>query len=310
MAGTRHVEWLNQNGGRAYPFRENAPLVPSVGGSRLAAEYRIPDWLLLDFVVSVPATSRASEGVHMSSLTVVPGSATAVFSDPDGVAVASVRSSGDGGPVQFTGSGVYDSAVGSVVFGDLPRFFSEYPDGSYTFGPDDAPVETRCVRPSISGVSSIRATDSGDVYSTRRVRGDVSLVAGRNITLRYDPSMNAIWIDAANDTGYSDECDCNGGSETEIRTINGVSARNVTIQGGDCIKVETSNGVIRISDTCSKPCCGCEELSFLSGKSNQIVTALARLEAFSHQLASKVTSLQSTIASNAVARASMGSQGV
>ena len=66
----------------------------------------------------------------------------------------------------------------------------------------------------------------------------------------------------------------------------------MTIEGGECVKVTTdpSTGRIVLEDICSKPCCGCAELSFLNMKLNEVSTTLSRLEGFEQELSSKLDS--------------------
>ena len=85
-------------------------------------------------------------------------------------------------------------------------------------------------------------------------------------------------------SGYTDECDCQVSEQTFVRSINGLAVEEVWIDGDDCIQVSTDNGVIRLKDECSKPCCGCAETAFINQTIND-------LQASVNTLAGNVSSL-------------------
>lgn len=294
MPSTTQVEWLNENALRAYPFAENSTRIPNGDDGPMGEAYALPNYLFVDVLVTLPYMELVPE-LFVSSVTLAGGVFTAVVSayDPDGDSssvigsVSSSTSVGMNAPIRFVGSGDYDGAQGVVVLGDLSRFSASYPDGVFTFDRSQTTLETRCVRPSVRCVTGLRATNGSDVYSTKTLYGDVALVAGTNVRLTYMPSVNGIRIDVDSNSGYNDKCSCDG-SDSVVRTINGISVSDVTIEGGDCISVETSQGRITISDTCSKPCCGCEELNFVNTKTNELVTASSRLSSFISTLNSRL----------------------
>lgn len=292
MASTINVEWLNQNSQRNYPFRENMRLRPTIDGA-LSEEYRLPDGCLLDMVL---ATNFEVQPVaYMSAFTLAGNVATAVISDASDGTVLAVASAVQGDeeqtPVNFTGSGVHDDIRGTVVFGDLRKVGERIPDGVYRFSADESTFEARCVRPSVPCVSGLYVGVAG-YEDAPRLRGDVALVAGNNVWLGFNEEYNAIVINADTNYGYNDKCACDQNERKEILTINGLSAGDVVIEGDECVSVTTENGRIRISDTCSKPCCGCAELTFLNQKTNEITTTIGKLESFAQLLLSKVTTLE------------------
>ena len=307
-----HVEWLNENSGRAYPFMENCRRRPSDGsGGLLPDEYAIPNCAIVDFVVTVPHDFWSST-VYLGGMSMSSGYATFIFmasvpaqSQDEVIASVTVDLSTGGQNVwqPFGGSGRFADARGALVIGDPEKFASLVADGVYSFDKSETMFEPRCVRPSLARVSAITALDSGMAAVSGRLQGDVSIVAGRNIRLVYLPDDNAIRIDADSNSGYNEECKCEV-EESTISSINGVSVNDVTIEGGDCIKITTEDGVIRIEDTCAKPCCGCAELSYLNQKSNEINTSLSKLKAYSEELGAKMTALTTSRAINAVARGS------
>jgi len=290
---TINVEWLNQNSQRNYPFRENMLLRPSMDGELMDA-YRLPNGCILDMVVATNFDPQPE--VYLSAFTLAGNVATAVLSNAandEVLAIASVsQGDEDQTPVNFIGYGTHDDIRGTVVFGDLKLVGEFLPDGIYRFPSSESLFETRCVRPSIPCVSGLYIKGPLTTDEAPRLRGDVALIAGNNVHLEYDLDNNAIIINADNNYAYNDKCDCaTGDNRVEVRSINGVSMENVVIEGDDCVHVETSNGRIRITDKCSKPCCGCSELTFLNQKTNEITTALGRLDSFSQELSARVDQL-------------------
>ena len=293
------IEWLNQNSLRAYPFMEGMQRRPlSSSGSLMSSAYAIPNCLVVDFVMSMHSVSTEARMVYLKTMSISDQIVSFVFGDrttEETVASASVPVADHktNQPYLVSGIGDYDDAVGTIVVGDIESALRSLPDGTYSFSPDETTFEARCVRPSLRAVRSVSTVDSSGAYQTKRLYDDVKLVAGQNIRPDYRPGTNEIWIHADSSAGYNEDCDCSDVSNAKcIKYINGISVENVTIEGGECVKVTTdpSTGRIVLEDICSKPCCGCAELSFLNMKLNEVSTTLSRLEGFEQELSSKLDS--------------------
>lgn len=296
MPSTTQAEWLNENSLRAYPFRENSTRIPKEpSGTLMDPAYALPNCFIVDAILSIPYRENTPE-LYVSSVALADEVATVVVSaytpatgDDSIVGSVTLKASDETNvPVEFVGSGEYAGARGAIVFGDIHRVSSIYPDGIFSFSRDQTTLEARCVRPSPRSVSGVYAADSTNPYRTQALYGDVALVAGQNVRLSYVEGMNAIRIDVNSNEGYNEPCDCGQGESSPIGTINGISVNELTIEGGDCISIETSNGRIKITDTCSKPCAGCEELNFVNTKVNEVVSASGRLLQFANELAARL----------------------
>ena len=293
MPDVSQVEWLNQNALRNYPFREDAQRRPHLQDGTVVPRLALPVYAITDFAMTVSADE--STDIHLMQLAVVGDSVTLVFGHgTDTAATVHVDASEHetNKAYWFSGIGDYDDAKGCVVVGDLDRLRKDIPDGLYSYTYDETAFETRCIRPTAKRVSSLSIYDPNTGYTTGRLRGDVKLVAGRNISLRYDAERNAIWISADSNSGYNDECDCGG--STTVKTINGISVENVAIVGDECVTVTTKGNSIVISDKCSKPCCGCAELDFINEKISQINTALRKLDAYAEVLDRRIGEAQAS----------------
>lgn len=287
------AEWLNENSLRAYPFREDAGLRPNDStGNLVEGGWTLPNYLVTDFVLAVSGANM-SPLIYLKRLSVVGGTVTLVFgnvSEDEVITVsAALASHTTNEAYQMAGTGTFSEARGVICIGDLARFFEETPEGVYDFSSTETQIEPTCVRPTASGVRTIAAQDASG-YISEPLKGDVELVAGQNIRLDYDPDTNAITISADPNAGYSESCTCATAETGFVRSINGVRTEDVTIVGDDCVDVTTSDGIVKISDKCSKPCCGCAEVTFINQTINNLQTT-------ADTLAKNVSSLDDRLAS-------------
>ena len=273
--------WLNENSLREYPFHEGCGRRPAdSAGSPVEGGWSIPDCLLVDMCVSVPPGPYVEPWLYLGQMSVVGGSVTLAFFDSRGGLAMSAYATAEGhevnAPYQLTGTGSFLGARGVACLGDLDRFFELTPEGLYTFTPEETRLEAACVRLSPVAVRSLRVVDTSG-YTSLRLTGDVSLIAGENIRFDYRPDGNALVVSADPNSGYAEKCGCDV-SETEfVRSINGIAIGDVQITGDDCVGVTTDNGVIRITNECAKPCCGCAETAFINQTINDLQTSVGTL---------------------------------
>lgn len=284
--------WLNENSLREYPFHEGCGLRPSdSAGTVVDGGWTLPNCLLVDMSVSVDG-SNMDPFLYLGQMSVVSGSVTLVFCDRNGDRVMSVYATSAGhkknDSYHVSGTGSFVDARGVVCLGDLDEFFERTPDGLYSFSPEEAMVEPTCIRPSLSGVRSLRAVDSSG-YVSLRLTGDVSLVAGENIRFDYKPDENALVVSADPNSGYTDECDCKVSEQSFVRSINGIAVEEVVIDGDDCIQVSTDGGIIKMTDKCAKPCCGCAETAFINQTINDLQTSVNTLAGNVSSLGDRLT---------------------
>jgi len=283
------VEWRNQNSLRNYPFREDCGLRPNdSAGTMVEDGWRVPNYLVTDLVIGVSGSIYSST-IYLKRLSLVNGSVTLTFADANGSDAFTVSSSESNTGKELTGIGAYEDSRGSIFFGDIDRFISEASDGVYTFDQSESLIEPTCIRPSAQGVLSISTEDTVG-YSTSGLKGAVKIVAGDNIHIRYDIPTNALIISADPNSGYTDACTCEEDQSNVVRSINGINTEDVTIVGDDCVEVTTNDGIITISDKCSKPCCGCAETTFINQTINDLQSSVNTLSNNALILSDRITS--------------------
>lgn len=289
------IEWLNQNSLRNYPFREDCGLRPNdSAGNLIDSGFRVPNYLVTDLVVGVPASvySDAVE-VYLKKMSVTDDptngiSVVLTFASSDGTDAFTASCVESGASAQVKGLGAFSSVSGVVRFGDIERFADEFPHGLYSFSKSESLIEPTCVRPAVCGVEGISAVDASG-YTTAPLSGIVKLVAGDNVSIKYDVDRNALVFSADPNSGYTSGCDCDEDELSVVRSINGIKTEDVVIEGDDCVVVSTENGVIKISDGCSKPCCGCAETAFINQSINDLQSSVNTLSNNASLLADRVT---------------------
>lgn len=300
---TLNVEWLNANAQRKYPLADHAD------PSDVTNTFRLPE----DFIVGLDLPVHAgldvdasrffvrNVGVYANGFSVAVGYQPA-SGDPSIVAVASISRD------QFTVnsvwnmSGVNDFAdtSGKITIGRLDGIDAQ-PGGFFTFDYAATPVEADCVRPIIRGVSSITVVNGAE--RSEPMYGDIELVAQSNFQLTpvvvagQDPQIR---MSAIAGEGLNELCVCVGDDETNppIRRINGIPptpAGDFTVLGNDCLQVVGIDFGIRLDDTCSSPCCGCEELAGITNNLNVLFGQQQTMSSYLSRLETQLTSLNQTV---------------
>ena len=294
-----NVEWLNQNAARAYPFKEDASLADTLGA------IRVPNTMLVDLVLVVPPVA-ATATLHMSALVVSSSGLILTLAGVDGAAVASVSLDFAAHTVNqaypLSGTGDYQDARGSAVFGDLADLRAQAPEGVYAFTPETATLECRASRPDLRAVRALRAISTNGPISDD-LYGIVELIAGENILLTYVPPSGAvpagIRIDAV---PTQSACDCEADQvqrPAPLRTINGVAADangNIQLLPEDCMSISTSAAAtLKFSDKCSKPCCGCSELQQLQALIDTLQLSVDTLQTVNDGTRGQLDNFKSTV---------------
>jgi len=289
MSSVVNSEWLNANSLRAYPIKEDCMAIPVNSAGSLMTDVRIPNYLLVDFVLTMDLTTPLR--VYLKQLVYVGNLITfGIYDEADVlIALVSVSTSAHVANAGYSiiGTGTYSDVRGRVVLGNLDRLPEDLPEGLYNFTLAQTEFETTTIRPDLRGVRSLQISDQGStsVY----IYGAVQLVSGNNVRLSYDSGTNAIRIDAIGAEGLNEECACSGVTDVPVTKINGRSVDDVQLVGdGACITVTTNGNIITIADKCSKPCCGCPELEFITNSLKVLDTSVTNLQTYAMRLAERI----------------------
>ncbi len=293
---------MNHNSQRRYPLADDASCVDDSGS------FTLPNDFLLELDLPVHAGLNVDParffvrnvGAYETGFSVVVGYQPAT-GDPVTVATALVARQTHTRNRAYALGGVepYDDTAGKVVIGRLDSI-DEQPAGFWTFDFEATRLDPDAVRPMIRGVAAIVL-----VNGTSRsvpIRGHVEFVAGTNTRLTpiLTGGMNAIRIDAVSGEGLIEDCVCEGDAALgdPVRSINGVlpdENGNINITSGECTQVDPIAAGVRISDICSRPCCGCPEVEAITRDLEKFGAQAAGAQAFIDQLREAETTMSTVV---------------
>lgn len=300
MAAVENVEWLNMNLLRAYPLHEDSDASPTLLDGSRADGFSLPTCLVTDFSFTLPYDAVDGTLPSITGISHVNGGFSVEVALGD-TTLTSVSANASEHAINQTyfieGQGEYSDCRGWITLGDLDRADKEMPDGVFRFEPGQLQFVASTLRMAPRGVRSITAVGKYGLKTYPPLYGNVKIIAGSDMVVRPDSPDNALWLQAESSTGYerTEPCECGdavGG--VVVKTINGISVENVQIVGdGECVSVERVNdsNVIRISDACATPCCGCSELNFVASAIETITQSISTLQAYAEDLKSRMSEL-------------------
>ena len=318
MSGIIGNGWLNTNSLRNYPLSQSASCLS------IDESMAIPDDLFVDLKIAVPYVVGVSPArFYVSTITVFPTGfvfeiGCAIVTSTVNITMSSAAVSAlipfdlaqyscvsiKGTPNNYSNSSSPNTVdlsqiIGTVVVGNPQSIKSK--TGVNYFNLSGGSIESSAVSIGTKRLSGIKVFSSGS--TTPLLAGQLVLQSGSNH--RILSQGDKIIFNAIDGGGLSSDCPCNDITLSPcIRTINGITPStigDITVQGGDCITVEPgSTSSILISDSCAKPCCGCNELSVVATDVDSLVTQLNTLANQIAILSANVTSLQNTCLSSSV----------
>lgn len=291
----QNQEWIDQNRNRAYPLAEDMLKHPSVNGTVLES-MTLPDHLLLDFQLLV----LGGEGtrVWLSKYVRAGAFVGLEFSDVRSgalIATASANLTQAPGVIYLELQPVTPGAQGRVVIGNPDNYIDTWPDGIYEFESGQTELEFCCVRDVGGQLSGIRISDRGNLSSV--LSGIVTLKAGENARLSLDPDTKVITVDVIPNAGYFADCGECPVADNIVRTVNGIPLKDLQlVSGNDCVDISVSGNKIIVTDKCSTPCCGCEELKLATQKLSELDTLTDDISAYRNNLSQALTLLEQALA--------------
>lgn len=267
----KNLDFLNANTLRSYPIKE--------GLTRRSEDdtFTIPDDFIVD--MSLAASSDVTKKFYISKVVNLTDLITVELKDDADVVLGSfsivIEDHITNKDYYLNPSSSYPNANGRLTIGDLTTIQS-VSTGSFIFTLETTELESRVAVPTFSTISSLTLQDaSGNQWT---YTGDVKLVARKNI--RFQGNSTFVYLDAGENLGLNSECQ---GQPTYIETINGQPPdedKNFTIIPADCAAITPLSGSnssgLMLSDTCCKPCLGCDEISNLTERAMQLESDLMK----------------------------------
>lgn len=297
-----NIDWLNQNVLRNYPIVDGASRVSSEG-------HTLPNGMIADISIPVPIGTVEPGNLFIKQIVGFSTGLAISFADrtAPGVTLASTT-------VFLADHQLYDSytlvgagallgTIGRITLGE-PLELLKASKLTYTFSP--APDNTRLAvvvtRPYIRGVTAIRVVDSSTAESFDLV-DVVEIVQGDNMVLEVESGkliLNSSLLDPGDDT---DDCGCTDPDDQEgtgrpIMTINNIEPDengNFGVLGQDCTGIDAGTHALTIVDTCSEPCCDCDQLDVLYQGLQAVETESGRLQEVQEQLRGRLDNMQTVM---------------
>lgn len=326
---SHNLPWVSHNMVRKYPFEENCTLESESGAFVLPDDFIVGMQLTIG-IVKPGETVTSNDfysltGFYLSRVRIGASGIGLTFSychdhgpnlntsEPAFLTSVPLNPSANfipGTPYLATGVGNFTNCYGSVSIGRVDSLFQQ-PPGSHTFDKTQTMIDPTVVKPSLIGITGVYVRDGGEVIGP--ITGDLTLSSGSNAVLSVTRSINSsnetqhyITINAIDPSGFN-ESDANQGSgtsyKTAIKSLNGVSpdaTGNIDfISGNLCTVIDAQSQKaahkILLSDFCSQPCCGCEQLEVITTELNALTKRAEGLENNIYLFASQLDTLDSTV---------------
>lgn len=302
-----NAPWPAQNAVRAYPFASWCPRTDESGA------FRIPDDLIV--AASFPTGPEVAidpTRFHLLSLSIYANGVglRLGYAGPGGVTPAAAANIPRAGfrhdtTVPLVGLGEFAGSTGTITFGSLVGLASQ-PAGRFAFDLAGAALDADVVRPQLRGVAAIRVAGADGTETA--LDGVVTLRFGLNSRVS-SPLPGSIRIDAIQGEGLKAGCECDSTSEAAtppIAAINGIPAgagAAFDLIGDACLTVDAAGSTIAMADSCSSPCCGCDEQDRLRSAIDDVLEKIRTLEGFVSRVDSAVARFTEVVVASKVSDA-------
>lgn len=251
-----NMEWLNINGNRRYPFREDSTMFDS------SRRYELPNSIFVDALIGVPVDFQYN--FYVSRIQHSPVLLSITISTQEGIeALVGTIQNPDieqsNIVLNLDGKEKFLGAYGRLIIGAL----NNLPEGDFEYLQQDLALEPcRIIKTSL-GVTSLNGIASGNIV----------LKSSSNVVITPRPDDNVIVIDTFDGLCACDNC-------PTIKTFNGQKPvnNNINIQGIGCITVVPGNNGIDIRNECEDACCGCDEVNDMVDRISDLQRRITILE--------------------------------
>lgn len=289
------LEYLNLNSLRNYPIRDGLNRTDVTGA------FVIPQDFIVDFQLA--ASSDVTQRYYISQVFNQVTQFLLEISDSTNTVVGSfvipVANFVNNSDFYLqTTPGNYQYASGRITIGSLLSILNQ-PAGIFSFTINNSEFLSRTIIVSVAAINQFTFTDSkGNTQSLTNV---VNVVARNNLRYSYDSVHSLLILDAGDGLGLNTQCK----TITCVQSINGVtpdpSTGNISFIGLDCSNISTNTpATLQLNDSCCTPCSGCNDLSTLTSRVNQLELSANNLKNFYSYLNTQLTAFTNTVNSNCV----------
>lgn len=293
-----NLDWLVHNAARAYPLSAECT------GTDTTGSFTLPKDFIVGLELPVNAAIDADpDSFFIHQIGAYSTGYTVIVAYDDGASYIDVATAliprynfVRNSTYALGGIAPFDDTVGKITIGRLETLDLQ-PSGMWTFDHTTARLEPDCIRPILRGISSVLVRNGTE--QSVRMTGDIELVPGRNIELTVDAVAGTIRIDAVEGANLTEPCTCLGDDSPCIKQVNGVrptaDGKIHLVSGSDCVQITSTGNQVQITDTCSKPCCGCDELEAITRDLERFLTERNTLTKFLDQLQVAVQGMSLTV---------------
>lgn len=314
MINSEVLEWCEQNMHNMYPLADGMT-GRSTSGILLPTSFLVDCQINVfvdsdddnDYAFYVSAIDHVDNGFIVTFATATSGTADGSVCGTTQIIPDTVRS---GDPIddrtfEIVSNGNL-SISGNVIIGTCIDMMSL---GGLTFRPNATKIIPLRVNKYSTGLSHVTfRTTSGDVT----LYNDFTIVAGDGVDIKVGNNVVEISRVPTEEETNSGITNINqaitflqGLIGNPIRAINGLppdTDGNIDIQGGDCIRLESAEAGLRMSNTCSSPCCSDATAADVKANLDRLQDAQNRLMSYYEVLTSNINAMQARLASMIAAK--------
>lgn len=277
-----NLEWVNHNSVRAYPLSSDC------SRANITNDFVLPDDVIVGMSISIAGNIETDDEVidiskfYLSCVSITSKTATFEFSyNNTRIAQATCNFDTIGQtsiPTVVNLTSLNNvMLIGYVVLNNIATIIN-LPNGYWYFNTTGGQLDPDVIHTQPPGINKITVrTATGDVTLSNQ---EIILEGGDNITLSVDTSGDSPIITITG-TQESEETIAKAVKLSgAVMSINGVYPEdgNINFVAGECmcITADPAGHAIYFSETCSKPCCGCDDLDVVKDKVkelNDVITA-------------------------------------
>ena len=292
-----NADWYDENSQRKYPLNEDATALDDSG------TFSIPNDLIVDLLWPVQADLSIDPTLfHIAGIAVF-GTGIALSLGYDGSVIGMVSIDANSFSRNQTfliqGTGAFYDTVGKIVIGSLDTV--KKLAGAFTFVKNNgvaARLVPTVIRPDIRGVSALYLKNGDELSGP--FQDDIVLMGGQNMLITRQAGVGGepdrIVFNAISGLNLNEDCQCGENAALPcIRRINGVGPDengDFTLLEDACLKLQPITNGLQLTDECSQPCCGCNELKVVRDALELMITRAQAAENVMSQLESAIALLQ------------------